>query len=274
MKNEGDLIANTIGSVINQTIRPNKWIIINDASTDNSTSIINKYINQYDFIHCVDAPLNINEKEISARIASLVNYGFEKLTNEDELFLKLDADVILPPNYCQYFINQFYNNPKLGISSGCAEYQGKREKNIDDTLTRGAAKFYRVECFKQIGHAYLSRGWDTIDNYAAQTFGWETKKFDIFFKHKKKEGVKSGKIMLRYWTGLYNGRVPYYLPYFLLKIFYYLFDSPMIIGSILEIFGYINARIFENNNPFPDNVCEYVRKVQKQKILNTLVGNK
>jgi len=113
-----------------------------------------------------------------------------------------------------------------------------------------------------------------MDNYAAQTLGWETKKFDIYFAHKKKEGVKSGNIMLRYWTGLYNGRVPYYLPYFLLKIVYYLFESPMIIGSILELYGYIKGRIFEKNNPFPNDVCEYVRKVQKQKILNTLVGNK
>jgi len=272
LKNEERFIRNTIISVLNQKQAPKKWLIIDDHSSDNSVSIINDFINKYKFIELIPSP-NIELNEISARIAYLFNYGFEKLTNNDEeLLLKLDADVILPPNYCQYFINEFYNNPKLGIASGCAEYNNKKEKNVDDTLTRGAAKFYRVECFKSIGLAYLSRGWDTMDNYAAQSNGWQTRKYNIYFKHEKEEGLKSGLIMLRYWTGLYNGRVPYYLPYFLLKVFYYLFEKPIIIGSIIELIGYLNARMFEKNNPFPDHVCKYVIAIQKRKIVNKILG--
>jgi glycosyltransferase involved in cell wall biosynthesis len=273
IKNEERFIRNTIISVLNQKQAPKKWLIIDDNSSDNSISIINSFLKKYNFIELIPAP-KIQLSEISARIAYIFNYGFDKLSPDEELLMKLDGDIILPPNYCSTLVSMFAENLKLGIASGCAEYKGKKEKNVDDTLTRGAAKFYRVECFNQIGCAYLSRGWDTIDNYAAQSFGWETKKFDIYFKHEKKEGTKSGLIMLRYWTGLYNGRVPYYLPYFLFKIVYYLFERPVIIGSILEFIGYINARIFENKKPFPDHVCEYVRKVQKQKIINTLVGKK
>ena len=51
----------------------------------------------------------------------------------------------------------------------------KGQNKCDDNLTRGATTHYRTDCFNEIGQAYLSRGWDTIDNYAAQSLGWETK---------------------------------------------------------------------------------------------------
>ena len=186
-----------------------------------------------EFIKLITAP-EINIKEISARIAKLLNIGYGLLTNRPPLILKLDADVFLPSEYSEYFISKFNKNPRLGIASGCVEYKGTKEINHDDNLTRGAAKYYRTDCFNEIGHAYLSRGWDTIDNYAAQSLGWKTKKYDIYFKHNKEEGKKSGLIMLRYWTGLYNGRVPYYLPYFIFKIIYYSFSRPVILGSLIE----------------------------------------
>ena len=76
--------------------------------------------------------------------------------------------------------------------------------------------------------------------------------------------------MLRYWTGLYNGRVPYYFPYFVLKVIYHLFKQPIILGSLLETIGYFNARFVQKIKPFPDEICKYVRNVQKKKISTRL----
>ncbi len=267
IKNEENYIGSTIDSVLAQNILPEKWIIIDDSSTDNTRSVISKFLTEYEFIELISAP-KINIKEISARIAKLLNIGYESLNDKPALLLKLDADVFLPKEYSEFFISQFSNNQQLGIASGCVDYKGIKEKNHDNNLTRGAAKFYRKNCFDEIGQAYLSRGWDTIDNYAAMSLGWETKKYDIYFKHNKKEGKKSGLIMLRYWTGLYNGRVPYYFPYFILKIVYYFFSPPIIIGSILELMGYLNSRFITKNRPFPKEVSEYVIKRQKEKTLS------
>tara|TARA_B100001029_G_C15059223_1_gene456943 strand:+ start:2282 stop:3133 length:852 start_codon:yes stop_codon:yes gene_type:complete len=272
IKNEENFIAATIKSVLDQKILPLEWIIIDDASTDDTRSIISKYSANNEFIKLITAP-EIDIKEISARIAKLLNIGYELLTNKPPLILKLDADVFLPSEYSEYFISKFNKNLRLGIASGCVEYRGAKERNHDDNLTRGAAKFYRKDCFNEIGQAYLSRGWDTIDNYAAQSLGWETKKYDIYFKHNKEEGKKSGSIMLRYWTGLYNGRVPYYFPYFLFKIIYYLFKGPFILGSILEFIGYFKARFFDRNKPFPKRVSQHIIKIQKQKIIKKFRRN-
>ena len=272
IKNEERYIAGTIESVLLQKILPKEWIIIDDQSIDSTASIISKYSKEIEFIKLISAPkLNINE--ISARIAKLLNISYDLLTAKTPLILKLDADVYLPTEYSEYFIAKFNDNPRLGIASGCVNYKGEKEVNHDKSLTRGAAKFYRKKCFDEIGKAYLSRGWDTIDNYAAQSLGWKTKKYDIYFKHNKEEGKKSGLIMLRYWTGLYNGRVPYYFPYFTLKIIYYTFSRPVILGSLLELVGYLKARFFDRKTPFPDYVSKYIIKIQKQKIIRKFKRN-
>ena len=79
--------------------------------------------------------------------------------------------------------------------------------------------------------------------------------------------------MLRYWTGLYNGRVPYYFPYFILKIIYYTFRRPFILGSLLEFVGYFKARFFDRKKPFPEHVSKYIIKIQKQKIIRKFKRN-
>tara|TARA_B100000579_G_C22800316_1_gene839411 strand:- start:513 stop:1358 length:846 start_codon:yes stop_codon:yes gene_type:complete len=272
VKNEEKYIASTIQSVLEQSVIPDRWIIIDDHSTDQTKEIISEYMSNNNFIELIFAP-EINIQEISARIAHLFNLGYASLNKKNSLVLKLDGDIILPPDYAEYFISMFIKNQELGIASGCVDYRGTKEKNYDNSLTRGAAKFYRKDCFNEIGQAYLSRGWDTIDNYAAQSLGWETKKYDIYFKHNKEEGKKSGSIMLRYWTGLYNGRVPYYLPYFIFKIIYYTFSRPVILGSLLELIGYFKARFFDRKKPFPGHVSKYVIKIQKQKIIRRFRRN-
>jgi len=48
--NEESFSAKTIESVINQTIKPLKWIVVNDGSTDNTSNIANTYSKKNDFI--------------------------------------------------------------------------------------------------------------------------------------------------------------------------------------------------------------------------------
>lgn len=48
--NEEAYIETTIRSVVQQTLLPQKWIVVSDGSTDNTDRIIQKYTNQYKFI--------------------------------------------------------------------------------------------------------------------------------------------------------------------------------------------------------------------------------
>ena len=49
-RNEEDFISMTIESMISQTIKPQKWVIVSDGSTDNTDEIVKTYISDNPWI--------------------------------------------------------------------------------------------------------------------------------------------------------------------------------------------------------------------------------
>jgi biofilm PGA synthesis N-glycosyltransferase PgaC len=43
VRNEAQFIGQTIQAMINQTIKPSEWIIVNDGSTDETAEIVSRY---------------------------------------------------------------------------------------------------------------------------------------------------------------------------------------------------------------------------------------
>ena len=54
-RNEERHIENTIRSVIAQTVLPEKWVIVSDASTDKTDEIALRYAHQFNFIKLIRA---------------------------------------------------------------------------------------------------------------------------------------------------------------------------------------------------------------------------
>jgi len=48
-RNEAAFIARTIQAVTNQTVLPEKWVIVNDGSTDETADIVTRCIEGYDW---------------------------------------------------------------------------------------------------------------------------------------------------------------------------------------------------------------------------------
>ena len=55
-RNEAALIEQTIQSVVSQTVRPVRWVIVNDGSTDETGTIARRYAALHDWIAVVDMP--------------------------------------------------------------------------------------------------------------------------------------------------------------------------------------------------------------------------
>src|SRR5208283_4341623 len=75
--NEGKLIEQTVRSMVAQTVRPARWIIVSDGSTDQTDDIVGRYAAENDFIRLYriteDHPRNF-----AAQVYA-INRGLEQL---------------------------------------------------------------------------------------------------------------------------------------------------------------------------------------------------
>lgn len=269
VKNEESYISTTLDSVVNQTVLPKEWIIVNDNSTDNTVDIINKYTIKYPWIKLYNFHF-VTENDYSSRVVLLFNYGIHKINCDYDYILKLDGDVSFERDFCEHVLLEFEKNSLLGIASGTMMINGVPERVFHKfNNTRGATKFYRKKCFLEIGGIVPVVSWDTIDNAAARAKGWQTKSLPIYFMHHKEEGSRVGsKLFQHYRTGLSNGNIPYFFPYFILKCLTKINTKPYLFGSIAQFIGFIYSAYIRRLRPFPVYASLQVRKDQKNFIYN------
>lgn len=195
--NEAKFIAHTIKSLLDQTQTPRKIVVVNDHSTDETASIIESFVANNPTIQLV----NIESDAIhlpGSKVIQAFQKGFEKVDDDYDLIVKLDADLILPANYFETIISHFNSDVSIGMVGGFA-YIEKNNEWILENLTdkdhiRGAFKAYRKECFKQIGGLKPAMGWDTVDELLAKFYGWKVITDEsLQVKHLKPTGAKYNK---------------------------------------------------------------------------------
>ena len=174
-------IAETLDSVIRQTVLPLEWIIIDDGSTDRTPKIVNEYSEKYKWIKLYSLPkTNVDFGE-----HVYVNFyqGYNKIHHQSwEFIVKLDADLKIDRrDFFEYQLLKMNEIPKLGICSGItySVIEGEKilTKNRPYWRTGGAMKVYRRECFEEIGGIKPIYGWDGLDDYQAMFYGWKTRTF-------------------------------------------------------------------------------------------------
>ena len=195
--NEQDSIADTLDSLINQTLQPKEIVVVNDNSTDDTADIVNKYVKLYSWINLVNN-LSSNEHLPGSKIINAFYKGYELLDDSYDVICKFDADLIFPYNYLEKLSNHFNDNPKLGMVSGFC-YIKMHDDWVLENLTRkdhirGALKAYKKECFLEIGKLKSSMGWDTVDELLARFFNWDILTDEsLHVKHLKPTGINYNK---------------------------------------------------------------------------------
>ena len=190
--NEQEHIEHMLGSLVGQTIKPSQVIIVDDNSTDNTPSVIKKYVDTYPWITSVNTH-KTSKHSPGAKVIEAFYKGYEKCSIDAQLIGKFDADIILPSNYLEKMIGIFASDNLVGMASGNL-YIKKRDawifENISEkTKVRGPIKLYKKECFEAIGGLKKSIGWDTVDGLLAAFHGWKTKTDPLLHvKHLKATG--------------------------------------------------------------------------------------
>jgi glycosyltransferase involved in cell wall biosynthesis len=195
--NEAQHIALTLQSIEVQTVLPKKIVVVNDHSTDETESIVKSFIAHNPNLILVNN-LSDSEHQPGSKVIRAFQKGLETLDENYDFIVKLDADLILPPNYFETIISLFKSNAKIGMAGGFA-YIEKNDAWILENLTdkdhiRGAFKAYRKVCFQQIGGLKPAMGWDTVDELLAKFYGWKVVTDETLkVKHLKPTGANYNK---------------------------------------------------------------------------------
>jgi len=195
--NEEKYIESTIKSIVEQSYPVKKLLLINDNSKDQSSSKIDSYLKEYDWISKLD--INSNNKHLPGKkVINAFNQGLKSLDSNYDIICKFDADIILPNNYLEKIILEYKKDPYVGMVSGIL-YIKKNDNWIFEKVSskkhvRGPIKSYRKACFKEIGGLKESIGWDTVDVLLAKYNKWKVVTYeDLIVKHLKPTGLNYNK---------------------------------------------------------------------------------
>jgi glycosyltransferase involved in cell wall biosynthesis len=275
-RNEAQFIELTILSVVQQTIRPLKWVIVSDGSTDGTDNIVSKYTARHNWIELLTLPERAQRN--FAGKAGAVMAGYARVAGlEYAVVGNLDADTTFDPDYLEFLLQKFAENPRLGVAG--TPYREENATHDDRLKSRldvsGACQMFRRECFEAIGgySPIHSGGIDLIAVLQARAKGWETRRFDEkTCLHHRNVGSGNEQNVLR--RLLKRGRKDYLLggdPFFeIFRSTYQMKSRPYVVGGLLMFAGYMWAMLRGERRTMPEDLIEIRRNDQMQRLTQFL----
>jgi len=129
--NDADYLPRCFNSILSQTLVPDEIVVVNDNSTDKTGDIID----EYNFKHVFSSEPKHEQRWLN-RVRAF-KLGLSALNQNTLFVLKVDADIIMEPDYAATVIDHFRKNPNLAACSGIAN------KHQFRTLPRNGAIMYR-----------------------------------------------------------------------------------------------------------------------------------
>lgn len=270
--NEAAMIGRTIESVLRQDPLPARWVIVDDASTDDTAQIVARYAARSPVIRLMN--LARGGAASFAAKARAVQAGREELAGVDCGFIGvLDADVTFEPDYFARILERFQQQPKLGVASGLVvdvDSTSAMWAHSDLETVFGAIQLFRRECFEQIGgYLPLRGGVDTVAVLMARMKGWETRTFpDIRVIHHRPGGTGSP-WRLRFHQGRIEYEYGMHPLYALVRSVYRMREPPWGISSCLRLAGYASGWMSRRPRPVPPEFVDYVRREQTRRLFGS-----
>jgi biofilm PGA synthesis N-glycosyltransferase PgaC len=250
VRNEGEHIELVARALVAQTHPPDRWIVVDDDSTDDTLAKALRLAEEIDFMQVLATPAGYTEdwgdRHAVAAAPRAFNWALGQIDATPYTHLgKLDGDIELPPDYFERLLAEFDADPALGIGGGVlVELVGASWKlmRTDPDHVRGALKLYSQECFRAIGGVREQLGWDGIDEAYAAIRGYRTASFGpIVARHHRACGTADGVLRGRIRGGETHYVVGFSLPWVILKSCKSAFLTPRGISGAAFLYGYLRA---------------------------------
>ena len=113
--NEERFITKTLESVVSQNSLPERWVIVNDGSTDATAEIVRTYAQRFPWIQLVNRQQRM-DRDFAGKVHAF-NAGLEEVKSLDfDVIGNLDADISFDPDYLEFLMRKFADDPRLGVA--------------------------------------------------------------------------------------------------------------------------------------------------------------
>jgi biofilm PGA synthesis N-glycosyltransferase PgaC len=270
VRDEEAHIAETIQCMVQQTVRPAEWVIVNDGSTDRTGEIIDSFTREHTWIRGYHRK-NRGFRKSGGGVVEAFDDGYKALNLKKwDFVVKFDGDLSFEPEYFAKCFRHFEEDDRLGVGGGVIYHVQDGVKQLESQPVfhvRGATKIYRRACWDGIGGFWPAPGWDTLDEVKANMLGWKTRSFpELHLIHHRVTGMADG-----LWGGIVkNGRADYisgYHPLFMVaKCMVRLLKKPLFMGSAALAYGFLAA--YFKGTPQVDDpaLIRYLRREQMSRL--------
>ena len=184
VKDEEKNFENLLKSIIDQTIKPTLWVVVDDGSSDHTPDMIVSAKDKYGWIKSIR--LEENSRDRGVHLANVIKVGFDfafKYCQENKIHFdylgNVDADVVFEDTYFENLMGKFEIYPTLGVASGGLWIlENEKTVKIENIYPDGGDILYRKKCFEQCKGVPLFGLWDSVLNAKARMGGWEIRRFN------------------------------------------------------------------------------------------------
>jgi glycosyltransferase involved in cell wall biosynthesis len=276
-RNEEGFIGKTLDSMVAQTLLPERWVIVDDGSTDRTPEIIKGYLTQHPWIELVRRPQHL-DRSFAGKVQAF-NSGLERAQSlQFDIIGNLDGDLSFGPDYLEFLMQRFSEDPKLGVAgtpfTEDGGYDTARDSFEGENYVAGGCQLFRRSCFEEIGGYVPNRagGVDWIAVMSARMKGWKVRSFpDKRFHHHRTLGTAEKSIWR---AGFEYGERAYYLGsspvWHLFRVTYRALRRP--ITSMALLFGYCSAALKRTERPVSQEMMRFYRREQMER-LKTILGS-
>lgn len=261
----------TLDSVVAQSVRPALWVIVDDGSTDETPAILADYVARHDWIRVVQKP-DRGHRAVGPGVVEAFYAGYDTITPADFTYsCKMDLDLDLPPRYFEALMERMEADPRIGTCSG-KPYVRQGEQLISerrgDEMSVGMTKFYRQNCFEDIGGYVREVMWDAIDCHKARQKGWRAVSWDhpdLNFEHLRPMGSSQTSI----WAGKRrHGYGQYFMGsdflYFTATCVFRMRERPYVLGGLMMLCGYLAAWLRRDRQLDDPELVAFIRDYQRR----------
>lgn len=278
-RNEAAFIELTIKSMVAQTVKPRRWMIVSDGSTDRTEEIVKSYLPANPWIELIRMPAR-RERHFAGKVRAF-DAGYARLKDEHyEIIGSLDADISFDSEYFSFLLEKLIMDPDLGLV-GTPFIETNRKYDYRFTSIEhvsGACQLFRRQCFEQIGGYVPIRGGgiDLIAVLTARMKGWKTRTFtEKVLRHHREIGTAEASVLSAWFKyGVKDYVLGCHPVWEAFRTCYQMTKRPYVLGGLLLGIGFVWSLARRAERTIPKEVMVFRRREQMQRLRNFLTGKK